>query len=278
MNNKIYCEHHQTFHDLELIERFAAKTNKLGDKCPIAAAMEVNEGSYIFEPEYTILHKAPTEVKWPVNIDFLLTKLPSTEKEGFSPGLIGFIANRAYQSMNNNSLAYIVVSSYKEQKERPYQIVEIFKSAGFEFIDTIIWSKNKYTPTQGGKRLNNVYDFVFQFSKGENYHLNRESIAYLRKEEGDYLCAGNIWHIKVDEKDSVPRELVDCAIKLSNLIPNSLIADPFMGSGAVLQAALNNQHSFWGIETDQLKYKRCQKIVKDYQNTLVVQNESATKV
>lgn len=266
----VWCNFHETEHDLDLVERFAAKVGDKKGVCPIAAAMEVQSGVYVLEPKYVILHKPSTEAVWPQNIDLMITKLPSTEKEGYSQGLIAYIANRTFHNMNPNSLAFVIASSYKEQKERPYLIVEVFKSAGFQFIDTIVWEKNKYTPTQGGKRLNNVYDFVFLFAKGDNYHLDRERIAYLRRDgHGEYLCAGNVWRIKVDEKDSVPQELAECAIKLANLLPNSTIVDPFMDSGAVLRASLHMKHSFWGVEENGLKFKRCQKVVRDYRNALI---------
>jgi DNA modification methylase len=264
--SKVKCDYHGVEHDLELVQRFAAKVGK-GKVCPIAAAMETESGVYLLEPEYTITQKSPTDARWPQNIDLLITKLPSTDKDGYTQGLVGAIANKTYTGMNPNSLAFVIVSSYKEQKERPYLIVEVFKKAGFTFIDTIVWEKNKYTPTQGGKRLNNVYDFVFLFAKGENYHLDREAIAYLREGHEEYLCAGNVWRVKVDEKDSVPQELAEAIIKLSNLLPNSMIIDPFMDSGAVLKATLSLKHSFWGCEQNQLKYKRCKEAVRNAQLT-----------
>jgi DNA modification methylase len=262
--NKVWCDYHNIEHDLELVERFAAKAGR--DKCPIASAMEVQSGSFVLQPTYTIVPKIATEVaRWPQNVDLMVTKLPSTEREGYTQGLVGYIANKCFQNMNPNSLAYVIVSSLKEEKRRPFKVTEIFEQAGFNFVDTIIWEKNKYTPTQGGKRLNNVYDFIFQFAKGDNYHLDRESIAYLRKEgHGEYLCAGNIWKIKVDDKESIPKELVECIIKLSNLLPDSTIIDPFMDTGATLKAALDTQHTFWGCEPDQLKFKRCTKTVKEH--------------
>lgn len=262
--NKVWCEYHQRDHDLELVQRYAAKVGP--SSCPIAMAMEVESGINVAQTTYTVVPRVVTEVPvWPTNVDLMVTKLPSTEKEGYTEGLVGYIANRCFQSMNPNSLAYVIVSSFKEDKRRPFKVTEIFEQAGFNFVDNIVWEKNKYTPTQGGKRLNNVYDFIFQFAKGDNYHLDREAIAYLRKEgHGEYLCAGNIWRIKVDDKDSIPKELVDCIIKLSNLVPGSMIVDPFMDTGATLRAALEAQYNFWGCESDPLKFKRCGKIVQEY--------------
>jgi hypothetical protein len=262
MNEQIWCEHHQVFHETSLIDKFQRFEVPNG-WCPIGL-MESGQGVFVLEPTYTILGKPCTNVNWPQNIDLMVTKLPSTAKEGYSRGLVGYVANRAYSNMNNDSLAFVVMSSYKEEKKRPLMIIDIFEEAKFNYIDIIVLKKNKFIPIQGNKRLNNVYDFMFMFSKGDNYHLDRSSIIHLRGAGEDYICPGNLWDIKVDDKDSISSELVNDIISLSNLLPNSLIADPFGGTGATLQAALNNKHSYWGCELDKTKYQKMQKVVRSY--------------
>ena len=271
----VKCKVHKAGHPKELVDDFKLQCRRLKlriprKSCPIEVVMESKRTLNLLEPEYTIINKSADSIKkWPTNIDIMITKFPAIEKEGFSRGLAGFIANQTYQRMNSNSLAYVLTSSLKEDKTRPFKIVEMFVSAGFKFIDTIVWMKNKFTPTQGSKRVNNVYDFIFMFSKGENYHLDRSTISYLKNQfepEGDdnYLCAGNVWRIKVSDKDITPEELIDCCIKLSNLLPNSKIVDPFMDHGSVLSSALKHGHSFWGCEADKINFKKCKKVVKEY--------------
>jgi len=227
--------------------------------------------SEILKPSYQIFNDSCTKINWPLNTDLFISKLPTCKKDGYSKGLVGFIANKAYYSLNNNSLAFVIASSLKEDKTIPFEIVKIFIAAGFKYIDHIVWYKNKFTPTQGGKRLNNMYDFVFMFAKGNNYHLDRSAISYLKNKihpdnNNKYICAGNLWFIKVDEQEMLPYELINVIIKLSNLLPNSLIIDPMMGHGTTCKVSLNCLHSFWGCETDKTKYKQCQKIIKEYYN------------
>ncbi len=223
----------------------------------------------ILKPTYQIFNNSCTQVTWPINADLFISKLPSSKADGYSKGLIGFIANKAYYSLNNNSLAFVIVSSLKEDKTIPFEIIKIFISAGFKYIDQIIWYKNKFTPTQGGKRLNNVYDSIFMFAKGTNYHLNRSAIAYLKNNlypdnSHDYKCAGNLWFIKVNRYDTLPYELIKVIIQLANLLPNSLIIDPMMDVGVTCRAALNSLHSFWGCEADKRKYKQCKRVIKEF--------------
>ena len=225
----------------------------------------------VLNQTFTIHPKKCTGVTWPLNADLFITHLPSSEKDGYSTGLVSFIANRAYFSLHNNALAFVIISSFKEEKDRPYKVIDIFASAGFKFVDSIIWLKNKCSSIPGSKRLNNVYDFVFMFAKGNNYHLNRGAVSHLKNRldtdnENEYLCPGNVWKIKVDDVNYIPTELVENLINVSNLIPNSLIIDPFMSSGVTLKTALDMGHSYWGTESDAKKYNQCKSIVKKFQD------------
>lgn len=267
------CSKHNTVHPDNIYDSFLSQCKKhkvvlKDDDCAIEAILENENGVTPIAPEYNLFNKSPTEVKnWPSNIDLMITRFPD---DSDSKGVVGYIANQAYQHMNSNALVYIMASAFKEEKNKPFQIVEIFINAGFIFIDTIIWVKNKFIPTQGAKRLNNIYDFVFMFGKGDNYHLNRSSVASLKNKldsetndsgSEDYICPGNVWKIKINDKDATPVELIDSIIKLSNLLPNSTIIDPFMDTGTVLKCALSFDHSFWGCEPDALKFKKCKKIL-----------------
>jgi len=275
----IWCEYHQTHHPKEVHQTFLDHSKKLHvkvkrDDCPIRLLMEANTVN-IVQPQFMIVNAGCTEVeKWPQSVDLLITKLPVTEKEGYTSGNVSYVANQTYYHMNNNSLGYVIVSAYKDDKSRPYDVIKIFEKAGFNFIDTLIWVRNKFTPTQGGKRLNNVYDFILQFAKGDNYHLDRAAVSYLKSafddKESDsskeHLCPGNVWRIKMDDKDVLPDELIQCLIDVSNIIPKSTIIDPFMQDGIVLRLALKNSLGFWGCEADRNQFKKCKTIIKDYQH------------
>lgn len=269
------CAYHDCTHSPKMLDDFTKQCQRLGivvgNDCPIKLVMETSTSKVaVLEPTYKVFNADATGVTWPHNIDLFITKFPSTEKDGFTKGLAGFIANRAFTFMNANSLAYVIVSSLKEEKMRPFALVDIFVSAGFKFLDTIVFIKNKFIPTQGSKRLNNIYDFIFCFAKGDNYHLDRQSVAYLKNNvnpddqepaSDEYRCPGNAWRIKIDDKDVTPVELIECIIKLSNVLPNSMICDPF-ASNTTLEAAIKMGHSFWGCVADKTEFKRCKGLLK----------------
>lgn len=263
-NVGVWCEYHSVFHDPAVLEKFQ-KSDFGWEGCPIAL-LEKHPDVNFLDPSYTVMNKSCTEALWPHNADLLITKLPSTERNGYTRGLVGYVANRSYRSMNDNSLGYVVMSSFKEGKKRPLYVIDAFEEAGFEYIDIIVLKRNKFIPIQGNKRLNNVYDFMLMFSKGDNYHLDRSSIAYLRTgEDGEeYLCPGNLWDVRVDDKDSLSEGLVSDVISLSNLLPNSLVIDPFGGTGATLVSSLKARHSFWGCEPNIEKYRLLKKAIRDF--------------
>ena len=121
-----------------------------------------------------------------------------------------------------------------------------FKDAGFEWIDTITWVKNHYTPVQGNKRVNNLTEFIFKLAKGNNYSLNRLSVGVPytdksnvgRYSDKDLRCAGNVWYISYEtiqrkdqkhHKDRFPVDLPRRCIKLSGIEKGSVVLDPFSG-------------------------------------------------
>ena len=276
-NKTYYCSVHQSEHEPKTIDHFRKECKRWGIKvkgneCPIYAFMEreAKSGLSAVDNKCSVHTKDCTKNDWPPSIDLMLTKLPSSEEEGYSKGLMGFVANRCFSNMNQSGLVYAVVSSYKEDKNRPWEIAKTFQDAGFSFVDTIIWFKSKFTPTQGSKRLNNIYDYVFMFSKGDGYHLNREGIAYLKDRMGDgekveeHLCPGNLWKVKVDEKDQISYELAKVVTTLANVIPKSLVVDPFMGSDSVLRISLENSYNFWGCEPDRAKLNKHTKLIKKF--------------
>ena len=196
--------------------------------------------------------------------------MPNTILKGYNKGIAGFIANKSFGALNNNTLAFVIVSSLKEDKLRPYEIIQAFTAAGFKFIDTIIWVKNKVAQTQGGKRLNNSFDYILMFAKGTNYHLNRQIIASIRNRidnnNNDYICPGNVWKIPISREFIIPAELIQSIIKLANLIPNSMILNPFAEDGVVLKVANEMGHSYFGTEKNKKLYQKCKRIIKDIYN------------
>jgi site-specific DNA-methyltransferase (adenine-specific) len=153
-------------------------------------------------------------------------------------------------------------------------------SEHFNFIDTIIWEKPQYSPTQGDKRLNNKFEYIFQFVNGSEYELDRLSIGVPYEDKSnvgrysdiDIHCRGNIWKVGYETIQNsmdkphphrFPVQLVELGIKLSGIKEGSNVLDPFAGSGTTAIACRMLDMNFYGYEISEHWYQRAVKRFED---------------
>jgi site-specific DNA-methyltransferase (adenine-specific) len=115
-----------------------------------------------------------------------------------------------------------------------------------------------FKPINSSRFLNHTYEYLFHFTKTGNVPINRSAIGvpYTDKtnikrwgKKEDLHCRGNTWHIpyetiqnkseKGNHPATYPVELVEWCIKLHGVNKDSLIYDPFLGTGTTLKAAEN---------------------------------------
>ncbi len=202
------------------------------------------------------------------SIDLTVTSPPYKEEDGFTYELMFQVAHQLYRVQKNNTLCFVNFGPLAHDKNRPFRVAMIFENIGFEWVDTITWIKNHYTPIQGDKRVNNLTEFIFMFAKGNNYKLDRLSIGVPYEDKSnigryadkDLKCGGNYWEIPYDtiqyswqkrHKDRFPLELPEKCIKLSGIPKGSLILDVFVGGGTTAVKAKQLGMDFIGFELDQ---------------------------
>ena len=201
------------------------------------------------------------------SIDLVITSPPYKEEDGYSQSLMKGVVSEVYRVLKPNSLFYLNFGHLAADKARPWWLQSTALDQGFNYVDTITWVKKQFSPIQGDKRLNNLTEFIFQFSKGTDYHLDRLSIGVPyedksnigRYSDQDLRCGGNVWYIGYKtitrssqklHKDRFPLELPQRCIKLSNLPDGAVVLDPFMGSGTTAVAALSLGKQYIGIELE----------------------------
>lgn len=115
-----------------------------------------------------------------------------------------------------------------------------------------------YTPIDDERRMNNLWEYIHVFAKGELPELDRFTpplgVPYADKsnlkrgnrgKRGDTHCAGNVWFIpygtrsgpKSAHPHEYPLELVTRCITLAKAKPGDLLLDPFCGGGSTLIGA-----------------------------------------
>ena len=137
----------------------------------------------------------------------------------------------------------------------------------FSVKETIIWNKGIAIPITSEGILSRNSEFVFLMSKGEKYLTNQKI--------GENSVYWNTWNIsssgsqKNEHKACFPVELPFKAIEDFSKL-ESLIYEPFMGSGTTMVASHQLKRKCFGIELDP---KYCQVIVdrmKKLDPTLII--------
>ena len=155
-----------------------------------------------------------------------------------------------------------------------------FQDAGFRINDTMIWEKKNPMPQVKQPRYNQVFEYMFVFSKGkpktfnpimvpckcagQNYDSTCKNMGgesgrtkksfKINKEKVD----SNIWEIAIAQNHTIhpavfPQELVEKHI-MSWSNEKDLVMGPFMGSGTTGLAAVKLNRRFLGIERNREYY------------------------
>ena len=190
------------------------------------------------------------------SIDIIWTSPVYKDIDGYNLDKLTDIVKELYRVLKDNSLFFLNFGSLKEEKERPFKVCLKTIDCGFKLNDTIIWVKPQYSPIGGKKRLNNVFEYLFLFYKGEMPDLNRAAIGVPYKDISNakrynnglnLKCRSNVWEVgyeTITNKNQklhplrAPVRLVEDCIKLSGLKSGCLL-DCFAGSCTSALAASN---------------------------------------
>ena len=120
----------------------------------------------------------------------------------------------------------------------PWRVALALQADGWFLRSDIIWHKPNCQPESVKDRPTRSHEYVFLFSKEENYHYNHE----LAKEpassgSGQLKNRRTVWNINTEGFKGAhfavfPQELVRTCLMAVNR-PASTVLDPFLGSGTV---------------------------------------------
>jgi site-specific DNA-methyltransferase (adenine-specific) len=148
----------------------------------------------------------------------------------------------------------------------------------FRLQNTIHWIKSiaapekgvnigHYKPVNSQRYVNNCHEYIFHFTPTGDVELNRlavgvpygdkSNIGRWNKATSDVRCRGNTWFIPYDTVRSskphpaaFPRKLPEMCIRLHGADAQTVVMDPFMGTGTTAVAASRVGCRWVGFETD----------------------------
>ena len=156
-----------------------------------------------------------------------------------------------------------------------------FMSIGFNLNDTMIWEKKNPQPQVKQPRYNQVFEYMFVFSKGKPKTFNPimvpckcsgqnyDSTCKNRGGENgrtkkhfninDEKVDANVWNIAVAQNKTIHPAVFPLEIPRRHIVSwtneGDVVLDPFMGSGTTGIAAQNLGRKFIGIELDHQYYE-----------------------
>ena len=174
--------------------------------------------------------------------------------------LLQKVWSECFRVLAPNGLFFLNVGDSAKNQGFSERICQFALKSGFKRLQTIIWvksflGKGHYTPSGRGRRLNNLFEYIFVLVKDHiQYRINPKAkgvgIPYADKSnigryaKSDLRDAGNVWFIpysrttgatiKKGHEAPFPIELPYRCIKLAEA---KNVLDPFIGTGTTLAAA-----------------------------------------
>lgn len=219
------------------------------------------------------------------SIDLTITSPPYDDLRAYNSEFdLGSIAKELFRVTKDGG---VVVWNVNDKTKNGSESLTSFKQAilfneiGFNVNDTMIWQKTNPMPQVKQPRYNQVFEYMFVFSKGKPKTFNPimvdcKSAGQDYKSTCKIITKGkerkykefkinqqkvddNIWKFAIAQNKTshpavFPIELPMRHIKSWSNI-DDVVLDPFMGSGTVGVACVELNRKFIGIEIDETYFK-----------------------
>lgn len=228
----------------------------------------MNNLSNLFSTNVRINNVDPLdqEAIWPMNIEICICRIPIRKRDGFDIDKLKIFAERLKLHMVHNGIVFFICYAPVEARYRPFEVAKTMVDAGFHHIDNIVAAKTWFPGKRSEVNLVSSHEYVLHFCNGKVWKLDRLPIRDYLNTPDEISCPGNTWQVTTGSLDeSYPVDLAELLIRMTDLLPGSIVFDPYCGTSAALQASLKLGHSFFGFEKDERKIKKYDNIIKKYQ-------------
>jgi site-specific DNA-methyltransferase (adenine-specific)/modification methylase len=151
-------------------------------------------------------------------------------------------------------------------------ISSIIQNTNFSLADIIVWKKNTAMPNSPSKnRLTRICEFVYIFCRKEELYsfnankkiLNESNGAKFYESIDNFINAKNNDESNDLNKATFSTEFVRKLFKIYAK-ENSLVYDPFMGTGTTAKACIIDKHNFIGSELSKSQVDYANKRLQPY--------------
>lgn len=137
----------------------------------------------------------------------------------------------------------------------PWRLALALQADGWYLRSDIIWYKPNCQPESVKDRPTQSHEYIFLFSKNEDYYYDYESIKEPAAIKGARRNKRSVWQVNTEPLPEAhfatfPEELIKPIIKASSQ-KGEFILDPFFGSGTVGVVCKKLKRKYHGIELKQ---------------------------
>jgi DNA modification methylase len=134
----------------------------------------------------------------------------------------------------------------------PWRLAFALQADGWYLRSDIIWYKPNCQPESVKDRPTQSHEYIFLFSKSEDYYYDYESIKEPAAEKGKTRNKRTVWQVNTEPFPEAhfatfPEDLIRPIIKASSK-ENEFIIDPFFGAGTVGVVCNKLNRKYHGIE------------------------------
>jgi site-specific DNA-methyltransferase (adenine-specific) len=248
--NKIYCESN--------LETMSKMTNEFID-CVLTSPPYNIFNTKAKDRGYDYYEDNKTDIEY---IDWTIEIFNEFNRVLKKDGVV--IYNMGYGSENPNLMSLTIAN--------------IIEKTNFSLADIIVWKKSTAMPNSPSKnRLTRICEFVYIFCRKDelySFNANKKIIsesnnAKFYESINNYIDAPNN-----DESNELNKATFSTKFvrKLLNIYAkeNSIVYDPFMGTGTTAKACIIDNHKFIGSELSQSQVNYANKRLEPYFNQLTL--------
>lgn len=170
----------------------------------------------------------------------------------------------------------------------------LFNELGFNVNDIMIWEKTNPMPQVKQPRYNQVFEFMFVFSKGKpktfnpilvecknsgvNYNSTCKQITKGKERIAKHFLINkqkvdsNIWKFAIAQNKTEHPAVFPMELPLRHIVTwsneNDTVLDPFMGSGTTGIACIKTNRKFIGIELEKRYFDIAKERIENYYNSI----------
>ena len=197
-------------------------------------------------------------------VEWILARFKEFERILKDDGVICFNMSYSTDEIRMSELMWLVVAA-------------VIKNTGLTTADCIVWKKKNATPNNvSPNKMTRIVEFVFIFCKRDHYdtfHCNKRLTGVSSKGQNIYESYYNIIQaMNNDEACPIHKATFSTSLCFQLLdrygVRGGLTYDPFMGTGTLAIAALEQKMTFVGSEISEEYVNYAEQRIKNYSKQL----------